>query len=873
MAQREKKAQYRKDYQESNFCIETLDLIFELENSETKVTAISSLYKKKDLNEPLILNGDHSLKLLSLKVNDQNWSNFKIKDQDLIIYDLPQNFKLEILTEIDPLNNTALDGLYKSGGAFCTQCEAEGFRKITYSLDRPDILAKYKTKIIADKTKYPFLLSNGNKIATGLLDNDKHWVQWEDPFLKPSYLFALVAGDFDLLEDKFTTKSGRVVKLEIFVDKGNLDRANYAMICLKNAMRWDEDRFNLEYDLDVFMLVAVDFFNMGAMENKGLNIFNSKFVLANPKTATDNDYLSIESVIGHEYFHNWTGNRITCRDWFQLSLKEGLTVFRDQEFSSDLGSRSVNRIKNVRIIRGAQFKEDASPMSHPIRPEKVISMNNFYTLTVYEKGAEVIRMLHTLIGEQAFQKGMQGYIEKFDGMAITCDDFIDIMQTSTSIDLTQFRKWYSQSGTPIVDIDYDFNPQNQILTIKLHQETLPTLDQLKKQELSIPIKISIYDNEKKQRLNIKNDHFIRDNIICFSKKDEEINIKLPKGINRPLISFFDDFSAPVKINCNYLDNELIDLLLISENDFIKWDAAQSLYKRNIQKNIRLIEQGGELISDDHLIETLKVLIEQNNLDLAFLAEILSLPNINEITSWYECINLEAIYAAREFLLLEISRNLYSIFLDKYKSLLKENYSLSHMSMAKRAFKNICLKYLAYSEESEDLVVKQFNNSSNMTDTIAALNAANEAKLPCREQLMQEFAKTWSHDPLVMDKWFCLQGTNPSVDCLKNIKNLMEHSSFNLENPNRVRSLIGSFVNNNQVNFHNIDGSGYRFLTSILVILNKQNPQIASRLLDSSLQYKLYDNNRCNMMKSELLQLSKIDNLASDLYEKISKALV
>lgn len=483
-------AKYRKDYLSPSHTITDLDLTFDLHDKETIVTAVSQVKQLRD-EASLRLDGE-SLKLVSVSVNGTVWEDYQEVEGALVLNALPAEFELTIVTEIDPEANTALEGLYKSGGAFCTQCEAEGFRRITYYLDRPDVLAKYTTKVIAEKAQYPYLLSNGNRIAEGDLEGGRHWVQWQDPHPKPAYLFALVAGDFDVLRDQYVTQSGRNVELEIFVDKGNLDRAPHAMTSLINSMKWDEERFGLEYDLDIYMIVAVDFFNMGAMENKGLNIFNSKYVLANEKTATDTDYLGIEAVIGHEYFHNWTGNRVTCRDWFQLSLKEGLTVFRDQEFSSDLGSRAVNRINNVRIIRGPQFAEDASPMSHPIRPEKVIEMNNFYTLTVYEKGSEVIRMMHTLLGEEGFQAGMKLYFERHDGTAATCEDFVAAMEDASGVDLKQFRLWYSQSGTPTVSVESTYDADQKTYALTISQSTEPTHEQKEKQALHIPFDVELY---------------------------------------------------------------------------------------------------------------------------------------------------------------------------------------------------------------------------------------------------------------------------------------------------------------------------------------------------------------------------------------------
>lgn len=461
---------YRHDYRAPDYTISDIALDFVLDAQKTHVTAVSQVVCQGEAGAPLKLDGE-GLTLLSLKVNDQAWPHYQVEDDGLVLTQLPAAFTLSIATEINPAANSALEGLYQSGGALCTQCESEGFRHITYYLDRPDVLACFTTRITADSVRYPYLLSNGNRIAQGELDDGRHWVEWQDPFPKPCYLFALVAGDFDVLRDSFITRSGREVALELYVDRGNLDRAGWAMTSLQNAVKWDETRFGLEYDLDIYMIVAVDFFNMGEMENKGLNVFNSKYVLAKAETATDKDYLNIEAVIGHEYFRNWTGNRITCRDWFQLSLKEGLMVFRDQEFSSDLGSRPVNRIDNVRVMRGAQFAEDASPMSHPIRPDQVIEMNNFYTLTVYEKGSEVIRMMHTLLGEEKFQAGMRLYVERHDGSAATCDDFVQAMEDASGVDLTLFRRWYSQSGTPVVTVRDDYNAATHQYLLSVSQKT------------------------------------------------------------------------------------------------------------------------------------------------------------------------------------------------------------------------------------------------------------------------------------------------------------------------------------------------------------------------------------------------------------------
>lgn len=603
-------AKYRKDYQAPSHTITDIDLTFDLYDNDTIVTALSKVVQKGE-STTLELDGE-GLELRSVKVNGEDWAHHEVKEASLVLSDLPAEFELEIITKIDPEANTALEGLYKSGGAFCTQCEAEGFRRITYYLDRPDVLAKYTTKVIADKATYPYLLSNGNRIAQGEAENGRHWVQWQDPHPKPAYLFALVAGDFDVLRDKYTTMSGRNVDLEIFVDKGNLDRAGHAMTSLINSMKWDEERFGLEYDLDIYMIVAVDFFNMGAMENKGLNIFNSKFVLANDQTATDRDYLGIEAVIGHEYFHNWTGNRVTCRDWFQLSLKEGLTVFRDQEFSSDLGSRAVNRIDNVRIIRGPQFAEDASPMSHPIRPDKVIEMNNFYTLTVYEKGSEVIRMYHTLLGEEGFQKGMKLYFERHDGTAATCEDFVSAMEDATGVDLKQFRLWYSQSGTPTLRVNSEYNAEAKTYALTVEQFTEATQDQAEKQALHIPFDIELYDSKGQVIPLIINGESVHN--VLDIKQDKQTFV-FENVVEQPVPSLLREFSAPVKLEYDYSDAELIFLMKHATNDFARWDASQMLLAKYIRQNVNNVQTGSEVQLSEDLIDAFRGVLLDENLEL------------------------------------------------------------------------------------------------------------------------------------------------------------------------------------------------------------------------------------------------------------------
>lgn len=862
-------AKYRKDYQSPSHTISHIDLTFTLHDTQTKVQAVSQVKQLKDSNQ-LLLDGEN-LRLLSVKINHQSWTHYEEQDGCLVLSELPKEFELAIETEIDPKGNTALEGLYMSAGAFCTQCEAEGFRRITYYLDRPDVLATFTTTIIGDQTRYPYMLSNGNKIESGVSDDGHHWVTWEDPHPKPSYLFALVAGDFDVLRDQHITPSGRKVALEIFVDKGHYDRAHHAMRSLINAMKWDEQRFGLEYDLDIYMIVAVDFFNMGAMENKGLNVFNSKYVLANAQTATDADYLGIESVIGHEYFHNWTGDRVTCRDWFQLSLKEGLTVFRDQEFSSDLGSRPVNRINNVRVIRGPQFAEDASPMSHPIRPEKVIEMNNFYTLTVYEKGSEVIRMIHTLLGEENFQKGMKLYFERHDGTAATCEDFVSAMEDASQIDLKHFRRWYSQSGTPQLNITSAYDAKTRCYTLSVEQVNMPTADQTEKSALHIPLDIELYDAETGKAFELQCHGKAVSNVLNVTQdKQEFVFENIP---SQPIPSLLREFSAPVKLHYDYTDEQLIFLMVHSRNEFSRWDAGQTLLGKYIKQHVADVPKGLPAILPNAVMNAFRNLLVDTSIDPAFAAEMLTLPSHSEVSGWYSVVDVDAIATVLHALRVQFACQLETELKEAYDQLFQAEYSIAHDAIGKRALRNTCLSYLAFTDQGNDLVLSQYQNANNMTDTIAAMSAANQAELVCREQLMADYSSTWKHDGLVMDKWFILQGSNPAKDALVQLKQAMNHEAFTMTNPNRIRSLIGSFLNHNPTNFHDQSGAGYRFAGEILRQLNDSNPQVASRLLDPLLKLKRYDERRQTLIRHELVQLKALDHLAKDLYEKVQKALV
>ncbi|MBD8166286.1 aminopeptidase N [Erwinia persicina] len=863
-------AKNRHDYRAPDYTITDIDLTFNLDASTTQVTAISQIKRLGDRDAELRLDGE-DLTLISLHVNDQPWQHYRQEEGALILQQLPEVFTLKIVNDIHPDKNTALEGLYKSGEALCTQCEAEGFRHITWYLDRPDVLARFTTTIIAEQSLYPYLLSNGNRVDGGQMEDGRHWMKWHDPFPKPCYLFAVVAGDFDVLRDSFKTRSGRDVALEIFVDRGNLDRADWAMTSLKNSMKWDEERFGLEYDLDIFMIVAVDFFNMGAMENKGLNVFNSKYVLAKAETATDKDYLGIEAVIGHEYFHNWTGNRVTCRDWFQLSLKEGLTVFRDQEFSSDLGSRAVNRIDNVRVMRGSQFAEDASPMAHPIRPEQVIEMNNFYTLTVYEKGSEVIRMLHTLLGEANFQKGMQLYFERHDGSAATCDDFVQAMEDASNVDLSQFRRWYSQSGTPVLSVRDDYNPELEQYTLHVTQLTPPTADQKEKLPLHIPLDIELYDGEGKVIPLQHNGHPVH-HVLNVTESFQ--TFVFDKVYFQPVPSLLREFSAPVKLDYNWSDAQLTFLMRHARNDFSRWDAAQSLMANHIKINVARQQQGQPLSLPLHVADAFRAVLLSESTDPALMALILSLPGENEIAELFDIIDPQANAVVREALVRTLATELEDELLAVYYASQTPEYRIEHADIGKRSLKNVCLSYLAFADaaQADRLVSAQYHHANNMTDTVAALSAAIAAQLPCRAALLADFDERWHQDGLVMDKWFALQATSPAADVLSQVRALLNHRSFTLSNPNRIRSLVGAFASANPAAFHAADGSGYQFLVQILSDLNTRNPQVAARMIEPLIRLKRYDAGRQALMRNALEQLQALDKLSGDLFEKISKAL-
>lgn len=853
------KAKFRKDYTPPEFTITDVDLTFDLHPTETRIRSVLTVIRQGKHGKPLVLDGDH-LTLLSVMLNGEVLSDsaYHVTEHSLTIDTALDTFTLEIENRVNPTANEALEGLYFAENTFCTQCEAEGFRRMTYYLDRPDVLAKFTTTIIADASRFPYLLSNGNRIEHRQLDNGKHLATWQDPYPKPSYLFAVVAGDFDVLEDTFTTKDGRSVALELFVDKGNLDRADHAMLSLKNAMKWDEDRFDLVYDLDVYMVVAVDFFNMGAMENKGLNVFNAKYVLANPKTATDQDFLNVESVIGHEYFHNWTGNRVTCRDWFQLSLKEGLTVFRDQEFSSDLGSRAVNRIQDVKVIRSLQFAEDAGPMAHPIRPDKVVQMNNFYTVTVYNKGAEVIRMIHTLLGEAGFQNGLKCYFERHDGQAVTCENFIAAMEDANGVDFTTFRRWYSQSGTPTVTVNEDYDPDLQRLTLTLSQTTET---QPQNAPFHIPVAYSAY-TQKGVPMSLGDTSVLE---LTETTAQWVFNDVAEK----PILSLFDNFSAPIKVKRSVTDDELRVLMAHCTDDFNRWDAAQSLFSRIIQ---RAIDTNKPVALDNVTVSACQNLLHADT-DPALKALALTLPTAATLADHYECIPVDAIDTQLRTLKQALAQALEADFATLLThSHSGERYDLSGDSIAQRQLKQVCLNYLAeQGDVADQALLHQFDNADNLTDQLGALQAAVWTNHHLAESLLNQFETQWRGEKLVMDKWFSTQALANNHQTVERVNDRMTHPDFSLKNPNRVYSLLAAFTQN-QPQFHRQDGAGYRLVSSVIEQLNTSNPQVASRLLSAFVSWRRYDESRQALMHEQLTLLRKLPNLASDLSEKIESCL-
>ncbi|MDD1609111.1 MAG: aminopeptidase N [Methylococcaceae bacterium] len=863
---------FLKNYTVPDYLIHSVALNFTLDEEHTEVVSRMVMVRNPASalsSSSLILNGEN-LTLLRVVLNDDielTEADYSQTADSLIIHNVPQQheFVLTIENSINPKANTALEGLYASNGMLCTQCEAEGFRKITYFLDRPDVMTRFTTTLIGDKDRYPVLLSNGNNIHQGDLDHNRHFVTWEDPFNKPCYLFALVAGQLECVADSFTTMSGRTVALEIFVEAHDKDKCGHAIQSLKNAMHWDEQVYGREYDLDLYMIVAVSHFNMGAMENKGLNVFNTKFVLARPDTATDFDYEHIEGVIGHEYFHNWTGNRVTCRDWFQLSLKEGFTVFRDQEFTADRTSKGVKRIEDVNMLRTRQFAEDAGPLAHPIRPEAYIEINNFYTLTVYEKGAEVVRMIHTLVGADGFRKGSDLYFDRHDGQAVTCEDFVKAMEDANGIDLTQFRRWYEQAGTPILTVtqQYDANAETLALTIKQHCP--PTPNQAVKPPLHIPVTVGLLNPDGSAAT---------DEVILQLTEAEQV-FTFTELKQQPVVSLLRGFSAPVKLVMERSLEELAFLLSYDSDEFNRWEAGQELAGNIILGLVDDLQNNRPLQVNPIIVTAFQQVLAHRWNDLSYFSLLLSLPSETYLAEQMRVIDVIAIHQARELVVRTLAEQLQSDFKAIYSENHRDESGLFDTgAIGRRRIKNICLAYLSKLEQADiqQWAASQFNTAHNMTDQMAALSVIVNSSHPEKSACLASFYTQWQEEALVVDKWFALQASSSAPDTFATVQALMQHPAFDLKNPNRVRSVIGAFSQANPIHFHAENGEGYAFLADQIIALNTLNPQVASRMVGALTSWRRFDSKRQALIKAQLERIIHTEAISKDVYEVASKSL-
>jgi aminopeptidase N len=886
---------YLKDYKPPQYLIETTELDFDL-HEDHAIVASKLLFKRNnsisiDNEASLVLHG-HELVLEELCINGKQVGeeDYQIKGEELSVPNLgkilgesPEQFVLECRTRIEPQNNTALEGLYKSKKMFCTQCEAEGFRRITYYLDRPDVMSTFTTKITANKSKYPILLSNGNNIGSGDVDGDssRHWVQWQDPFKKPSYLFALVAGDLASLDDSFTSCSGREIELKIFVEEKDIDKCDHAMLSLKNSMKWDEDVYGREYDLDIFMIVAVDDFNMGAMENKGLNIFNTSCVLANPKTTTDIAFQRVEAVVAHEYFHNWSGNRVTCRDWFQLSLKEGFTVFRDSEFSADMGSRTVKRVEDVAFLKTVQFAEDAGPMAHSVRPDSYMEISNFYTVTIYEKGAEVVRMINQILGAENFRKGSDLYFERHDGQAVTTEDFVKAMEDANSIDLTQFRRWYSQAGTPKLSISSSFDAQERKFTLSVEQSCPATPGQVEKKPFYVPLRIGLLDKDGSELDLIleaeDSSAAVKDRILAVTDSAQEF--VFTDIDEEPIPSLLRGFSAPVRMDYSYTREELFFLMVHDSDGFNRWNAAQ-LLAIDIMNELQQSDTAEVPVLLVNAFEGVLNSSSDADVDKAMIAHLLGLPTEGFLIEQSVVADVDAIHRIREKTANGLAGMLKDSFAKVYEATsTAEAYKTDASSVAKRALKNMALAYLVRTGEVEwvECCFKQFTDASNMTDQMAALRClvSNDTARgqELGENALNSFYEQWQHEPLVVDQWFAVQATFQLPDTLNKVIELLDHEAFEIRNPNKVRSLIGAFCGQNHIGFHNANGEGYEFLADRILELDQLNPQIAARLLTPLTRWKKFDAGRQSLMQAQLQRIKASANLSKDVFEVVEKSTI
>lgn len=875
---------YLKDYQAPEYLIDETHLTFELFEDHSLVHAQLVMRRNPARGAglpPLVLDGQQ-LELLSVSLSDQllSASDYQLDDSHLTLHPTSASFTVDTSVKIHRKATPPWEGLYKSSGMFCTQCEAEGFRKITYYLDRPDVMSKFTTTVVAEQHSYPVLLSNGNPIASGPGEDGRHWATWEDPFMKPAYLFALVAGDLWCVEDSFRTQSGRDVALRIYVEPENIDKCQHAMNSLKKSMRWDEETYGREYDLDIFMIVAVNDFNMGAMENKGLNIFNSSAVLARAETATDAAHQRVEAIVAHEYFHNWSGNRVTCRDWFQLSLKEGFTVFRDAGFSADMNSATVKRIQDVAYLRTHQFAEDAGPMAHAVRPESFIEISNFYTLTVYEKGSEVVGMIHTLLGAEGFRKGSDLYFERHDGQAVTCDDFVKAMEDANGVDLSQFKRWYSQAGTPRLVVSEAYDPAAKTYSLTFRQSCPQTPDKVEKLPFVIPVELGLLDSKGAGiALRLSGESAAQGTSRVISVTEAEQTFTFVDIAEQPLPSLLRGFSAPVKLSFPYNRDQLMFLMQHDSDGFNRWDAGQQLAVQVLQELIAQHQQGQALVMDERLVTALGTVLADDSLDQAMVAEMLSLPGEAYLTEISEVADVEAIHAAREFARQQLATRLFDALWKRYQANRAQSKVTAYVAesehFARRALQNIALSYLMLTHKPEVLAaaIEQFDSADNMTERLTALavlvNSPFEAE---KAKALAVFAENFKDNALVMDQWFSVQAGSPLPGGLERVKALMQHPAFNIKNPNKVRALVGAFAGQNLINFHAADGSGYRFLADLVIQLNGFNPQIASRQLAPLTRWRKYDSARQALMKGELERIRASGDLSSDVFEVVSKSL-
>lgn len=851
---------YLKDYKKPSYSIEEIELLVHLHSQRTRVSSKMTLYRTTE--GPLVLNGEN-MTLLSVKLDGKTLAaeEYRLDSSTLTLLNPPSHCTLEIENEINPADNTALEGLYKSGSTFCTQNEPEGFRKITFFIDRPDVMAKYTTTIIADKQSYPILLSNGNEVGRGDLPENKHWVKWHDPFPKPSYLFAMVAGDFDCLSGTHITRSGRQVDLRFYCEKGKSYKCQHALESLKRAMRWDEEVFGLEYDLNIYMIVAVDFFNMGAMENKGLNIFNTRCVLVDPATATDDNFHLVEGIIAHEYFHNWTGNRVTCRDWFQLTLKEGLTVFRDQEFSADMHSKAVKRIEEVRALRDRQFEEDCSPTRHPIKPKSYIQINNFYTSTVYLKGAEVIRMIHTLIGKDAFRRGMDRYFELYDGQAVTTEDFVYAMEQGSGKDLSQFCRWYDQEGTPEVKVHFHHDVHLKRFSLTVEQSS--SADE---PPLHFPLMIGLLSPEGKE-MPLKKGGLLE---ITRSKETFVFdNIATP-----PLPSLNRHFSAPIKIHAPYTLEDYRHLMKHDNDLFCRWEAGQELATLLMLEQIQAGDNGRPLSVNEGYLEAFGHLLKNESIDNSWKAMALMLPTEGMLAQRQPCIAIERTHQTREFFAEQLALYHKETFFSLYQQLNSvEPYSLSTEAVGRRSLKNLCLYYLVLTRDEIclKLCINQFNDAAHMTDEIAALTYLANSDCDYREEALKRFYYKWKEDTLVMNKWLAIQAGSKIRGTFDHVQKLAENPVFDLHIPNLVRSLFVTYTQN-AVHFHLINGAGYGYIADQILKLDKINPHTAAYLAQAYKKLGQLDSYRQKAMKQQLEKILATPNLSSHVFEIVSKCL-